>query len=289
VSSGFFVAENPALNDPLRAAGQVMSGAAALGGVPLAVAGVVAAVAIVAVAFWQRERAASLVLLAPLAAATLPWYAFLQGHPFRVRYMVVQVAALSLAACTAAGWLRRSGAVLAVLLVTVTLYVRPPLDASAAMVREAQWDRRNAAARAAVTKVLAARHDGTPILASMGSLGHYMQELSHAGFGIKDFVHEGNGELWKAALADPSAHVGWVLVEEKAEGGDTLAARARRDAGFLRGFTRAAQGGGVALYARLNSHQKRTPIVTFTVHPPRSILSPRKPSVPPSGRSPSAR
>ena len=41
----------------------------------------------------------------------------------------------------------------------------------------------------------------------MGSLAHYMQELSSIGFGIRDFVHEGNGEIWLDAFADPARHV----------------------------------------------------------------------------------
>jgi hypothetical protein len=272
VSSGFFVAENPALHDPLRAAGQVISGAATLAGVPLAVAGGAAALVVAGMGVWKRERAASLVLLAPLAAGALPWYAFVQGHPFRVRYMVVQVAALALVAGVAAGWLRRSGAAAAVLLVAVTLHVRPPLDASAAMVREAQWDRRNAVARTAVSAALAARHDGTPILASMGSLGHYMQELSHAGFHVRHFVHEGNGELWKAAYASPATHVRWILIEEKAEGGDMLAERARRDPGFLAGFSRVIEGGGVALYARDGALDSIHP--GLEAHPHREVHRP---------------
>ena len=37
----------------------------------------------------------------------------------------------------------------------------------------------------------------------MGSLGHYMQEASGAGFAIRDFLHEGNGDIWLAALERP--------------------------------------------------------------------------------------
>ena len=40
-------------------------------------------------------------------------------------------------------------------------------------------------------------------MASMGSLGHYMQETSRAGFAIRDFLHEGNGDIWLAALEGP--------------------------------------------------------------------------------------
>ena len=76
-------------------------------------------------------------------------------------------------------------------------------------------------------------------MASMGSLGHYMQELSASGFAIRDFLHEGNGDIWLAALNGPRRYVRWMLIEEKAEGGDMLAARARENPPFLDGFTRA--------------------------------------------------
>ena len=252
VSSGFFVPENPALGRPFVAAQQVLGGAVTIAGAPLVVAGLVSAVAIGIVAFVKPARASMLPLLAPIAAAALPWYAFLQGHPYRVRYMVVHVASMALVSGAAIGLLRRRQVAVAAaaLLVLGSLAVRAPLDRTAAMVREAQWDRPNAAARGAVTTYLRARWDGEPIMASMGSLGHYMQELSHAGIHIGDFLHEGNGDLWKAALPRPAAHVEWMLIEERAEGGDMLAARARTDPAFLRGFSRVAAGGGVALYHR---------------------------------------
>jgi hypothetical protein len=107
-------------------------------------------------------------------------------------------------------------------------------------------------ARRAVTAELAKIYDGTPILASMGSLGHYMQEASSIGLGIQNFLHEGNGDLWLFALRAPKRHVRWILIEEKAEGGDMLAARAREDAEFLEGFRRVAEGGGLALYRRID-------------------------------------
>jgi hypothetical protein len=251
VSSGFFVPENPALGRPLVAARQVLGGAMTIAGAPLVLAGLVSAVAIAIVALVKPARASMLLLLAPIAAAALPWYAFLQGHPYRVRYMVVHVASMALVSGAAIGLLRRRlAAVSAALLVLGSLAVRGPLDSSAAMVREAQWDRPNAAARGAVTEYLRAHWDGEPIMVSMGSLGHYMQELSHAGIHIRDFLHEGNGDLWKAALPRPAPHVRWMLIEEKAEGGDMLAARARTDPTFLKGFSRVASGGGVALYHR---------------------------------------
>jgi hypothetical protein len=41
-----------------------------------------------------------------------------------------------------------------------------------------------------------------------------------------------------------------VLIEEEAEGGDMLASRARAHLPFLDGFSRVAEGGGLALYRR---------------------------------------
>ena len=41
-----------------------------------------------------------------------------------------------------------------------------------------------------------------------------------------------------------------MLIEEKAEGGDMLAQRAREDPQFLDGYSRVCEGAGLALYRR---------------------------------------
>jgi hypothetical protein len=88
-------------------------------------------------------------------------------------------------------------------------------------------------------------------MASMGSLGHYMQETSRAGFRLRDFLHEGNGDIWLSALTwGPRPFAEWVLIEEKAEGGDILSTRAHGDPRFLDGYTRVCEGAGLALYKR---------------------------------------
>jgi hypothetical protein len=76
--------------------------------------------------------------------------------------------------------------------------------------------------------------------------------MAAAGFDVKDFLHEGNHPVWDAAIVDPRPYVGWILVEERAEGGDMLAVRARENPAFLDGFSRVCEGGGVALYRRQN-------------------------------------
>ena len=71
---------------------------------------------------------------------------------------------------------------------------------------------------------------------------------------ISDFVNEGNGTLWDIAMSTgPAPYVGWMLVEEQAEGGDALAQRIRQDHSFSRGMTRVCEGGGVALYRRVSA------------------------------------
>jgi hypothetical protein len=118
-------------------------------------------------------------------------------------------------------------------------------------VAEAQWDVPRSLERRAVTACLARSYAGDKVMASMGSLAHYMQELSQQGLSIADFLHEGNGVLWNIAMrTGPAPHVGWMLVEEHAEGGDVLARRIGHDAAFTRGMSRVCEGGGVALYRR---------------------------------------
>jgi len=84
----------------------------------------------------------------------------------------------------------------------------------------------------------------------MGSLAPYMQETAHAGLSIRQFLHEGIGQMWPDSLVEAGRHVSWVLIEELAEGGDVLARLSRESPRFLPGFTLQCEGGGVALYRR---------------------------------------
>jgi len=256
VASGFFEATNPALGKPLLAWDQVVTAATSLSDTNLMRLGAIGGLGVLAAAFVARHEGRAgivrtLLPLALLAAVALPLYAFTSGHPVRVRYMVSMVVALTVLTAFALRWLparlRGAGAIAFLGLMVWTV---PPLDAEAPMVREAQWERPYAEARRVVTSALAERWDGTPIMASMGSLGHYMQQMSHAGFDLEDFLHEGNGDIWKAAVITPAPYVRWILIEESAEGGDVLAQQARASTDFLARFTRVSEGGGVALYER---------------------------------------
>lgn len=233
--------------------GSVWWGAHVLNGYGILLFAVAGALLLAAIGLVSRKRSPALLVLALAATAALPWYAFFQGHPFRIRYMVALLPALAVCSGTALGLLprRAAWAAAAVLAVIVGAQARP-LNQQAPMVLEAQLDRANGwARRANVTRYLAEHRRGEKVLVSFGSLSHYVHELSAAGFVIRDFIHEGNDVIWNAALEHPYAHAGWILAEERAEGGDVLAGRAAADPrGFLENFERVAEGGGVALYRR---------------------------------------
>lgn len=249
VSSGFFVPDNPAFHRPTAVLTDILDATVVLGGRMLVLVAVAGAVAC---AVDSRRSAAAWLPLTLLAAVCLPFAAFYEGHPYRVRYMVPLVVAAGVLTAFALARLPRRlrGWATAALLVTVWVQ-RPPLDARAPMVLEAQWETPFRLERREVSRYLDARYDGAPILASMGSLAHYMQEASAHGLRLDHFVHEGNGDLWTAALDAPRRHVAWVMIEDRAEGGDQLAIRARTDASFLSGFVRASGGGGLVLYRRV--------------------------------------
>jgi hypothetical protein len=268
VSSGFFVPENTALGDPLLAAAEIWWGTHTLSGYLTIAISSAGLIALLVTGVMKRERAVGIITLSLLAAATLPWAAFVKGHPFRIRYVVPLVAAEAIGAGIAIGAVKRLRVMAALLVLGALAYDSRVLslfgsDAPMApVIIEAQWEQPNAPVRQTITRYLRANYDGTTIMASMGSLGHYMQEASRDGFAIREFLHEGNGDIWLAALDSPRPFVGWVLIEEKANGGDALARIARENPRFLVGFSRVCEGAGLALYRRDAVAQNRTPIVS---------------------------
>lgn len=248
VTDGFYVPDNPDTGRPFKTVGSIWWASHRLNGYPALLCATAGALAVAVMAVGSRRRAATVVVLALVAAAALPWYAFYIGHPFRFRYMVPLVPAVAVCAGIGAGWTGRWRTAVSAALLTLVLIGAGPLSSTAPMVVEAQLDREHSQQRQAVAAYLRTHRRGGPILASLGSLSHFVHELSRDGVQIRDVVHEGNGDLWAAALERPTAHVQWILIEELARGGDRLAERARHDPAFLRGFTRVAEGGGVALY-----------------------------------------
>ena len=275
VTGGFYVPDSKLRGQPLVVLEAILEGVAHLGGPRLVLAATISAAVLLVAALTSKQEIrrsgvisfqriapellasckthpAALVLpLALLASAALPFYAFVSGHPFRIRYEVPLI--LGCAACIGAsvGLARRAAPAVAVILFAAIVVQARPFDRHAPMIVEAQLDRQNGIGRQAVTACLRHSYDGTTVMASMAALAHYMQELSLAGFHLADFLHEGSGPTWQAAYANgPVAFTGWVLIEEAAEGGDRLHQKATQWPEFLRGFERVCEGGNVALYKR---------------------------------------
>jgi hypothetical protein len=250
VSGDFFVPENKALGDPWLAVKEIAWGVRMLSGPLLVAIGLVGLVALGAIGAFSRTRASALVAVSLVAMAAIPWAAFVKGHPYRIRYMVPLVAVEAIGAGAMVGLSRRARVAVAIAVLAAVAYELRPLDPAAPMVVEAQWDRPNVPLRAQVTACIGPPQRGMKIMASMGSLGHHMQEMSRAGFAIRDFLHEGNGDLWLTAMEGPYPFAQWILIEEKAQGGDLLARRAREHPHFLSGYRRVCEGAGLALYKR---------------------------------------
>ena len=269
VSDGFYVVDPTYAHQPWRTLIGIWWGTHQLSGYSIEVAALIAAALMAWRALVRRQDAPLLIMLALFATAVLPFVAFYDGHPYRIRYMIPTAATCAVFCGLGVGMLQSSIARTfkvratgdwgsprwawgtAVILIASLLIESPPWNLQAPMLVEAQWDRAASVGRREVTACLARDYRGEKVLASMGSLAHYMQELSANGFHIADFINEGNGEIWNLALATgPAPHAGWMLVEEIAEGGDVLAAHVRSDLEFTTGMRRVCEGGGVALYRR---------------------------------------
>ena len=246
----FFVPENDARGNAGLAWEQVIESVYLLSGTTYVWPGYGAALGVALAFVLSRRRSVTVLILALAAAAALPWYAYLQGHPVRVRYGLLLVAASAALAGTGIGLIWRPlRAVAAAALVVVVLVHASPLNRDSLLVIESKRDAANAVGRQAVTTYLRQHYHGeSPIMISMGSLAHYMHDLGRAGFDIHSFLHEGNGEVWQYAVLGPRRYVTWLIMEERAEGGDVLFHAAGRDPRYLEGFERVAEGGGIALY-----------------------------------------
>ncbi|PYR25415.1 MAG: hypothetical protein DMF92_20605 [Acidobacteria bacterium] len=104
VASGFFVPENKSVDRPVLAAAEIWWGIHHLSGyltLALAVAGLAW---LLATGLFSRGRADRVVALSLAATAVVPWLAFVEGHPFRIRYMVPLIAIEAIGAGAAVGF-----------------------------------------------------------------------------------------------------------------------------------------------------------------------------------------
>ncbi|HKC57132.1 MAG TPA: hypothetical protein VKC35_13450, partial [Vicinamibacterales bacterium] len=186
VSEGFYVPDPTYAHQPLRTLLGIWWGTHRLSGYLIEAIALAGAGAIAWRALARREDSALMVTLALFATAAVPIVAFYEGHPYRIRYMIPLVAACAVFAGLATGLSRtwKVRAAVAGALVASLFVESPPWSLQAPMLVEAQWDRDASIGRRGVTACLARDYTGDKVLASMGSLAHYMQELSNNGFAI---------------------------------------------------------------------------------------------------------
>ncbi|HSJ42743.1 MAG TPA: hypothetical protein VK955_17075 [Xanthobacteraceae bacterium] len=251
VTGGFYVPEPKLQGHPYEVWNEIREGLSGLAGERFVQAATISIVLVGLVGLVRKPSARLLMSFALIASIALPFYAFVSGHPFRIRYEVPLILGGAVLIGTSVSMLRWLAPVVAIRLLIMIQIRIPMFSGNAPMIIEAQLDRDNSAGRRAVTACLNKSYDGTTIMASMGSLAHYMQELSNDGFHLDDFLHEGSGPIWQQAYYyEPSPFAGWVLVEEAAEGGDMLYQKQKAWPGFLAGYDRVCEGGHVALYQR---------------------------------------
>jgi hypothetical protein len=250
--TGGFHELDPALHRrPFAGVLAVAHGAAVVNGYVTVLLGVLGLVVLLRSLARRPASTPLLIVLALAASAALPLYAFWNGHPVRIRYMVPLTMVVAAVIGLGVGLLPRGRRIAAAVVLLVALVETPPLSGRSPMVLEAQWDRPRTLERRHVTACLRDHYDGAAILASMGSLAHYMQETAPAGFALRVFIHEGLGQLWADSVRRPGHHAGWVLIAEQSTVRDRLARLKQQDPGFPAGFERFCEGGGVTLYRRV--------------------------------------
>jgi hypothetical protein len=252
VTGGFFDVDQSTYRRPLVVLELVWIGFRQVNGELMTAIGLVACVIVLTSIVRSRRHSPLLVVFSLAACVTLPLYAFWNGHPFRVRYVVPPTMALAAITGIAVGLVPRYRLPAATAIILTALLEIPPLSSRSPMIIEAQRDAHNVLGRQQLTACFLQTYDHTPILASMASLAPYMQETARVGLSVRQYIHEGIGDLWTDSLGHAGRHARWILIEEHAEGGDVLARLARSSTAFLDGFERSCEGGGVALYRRVD-------------------------------------
>ena len=251
VTGGFFVPDNPAKGNVSLVVEQIREGLEALSSPAFAAFGALGFVFILARGLASRADRSLLVVLSLVAMGALPFLAFHAGHPLRIRYMTPLVASAALFTGFAVGLAPGAARVAMIAIVAVlTVPDLKPFNHLSPLIVESRREEPQQLARAAVTSALRQTWDGSPILMSMGSLAHYMHDLGREGFDIGDFLHEGNGDMWKAAVINPVPHARFMIVEEYAEGGDEFSHLLRAFPSIAAKYERIAAGGNVVLYRR---------------------------------------
>ena len=162
VTGGFYVPDPKLQGQPMAVYEAIREGLVALAG-PRFVQFATWSIAIIVIAALLRRSWSSLMLpIALVAAAALPFYAFMSGHPFRIRYEVPLILGGAVCIGTAVSLLRFAAPLVAIPMLALVMVQAPPFDAELApMLVEAQLDRANSFGRRTVTACLQQQYDGT--------------------------------------------------------------------------------------------------------------------------------
>ena len=218
VSSGFFVPENPAQGRPLRRRSPVWWGTQRLSSYAArSVAGGDGLLALAVRRISRSSRRAGAGGRVPRwPRPRCPGLAFLDGHPFRIRYMVPLLAAEAVGVGVAAGLAAaRPPARLGRSWRSWSRCSSNPLsprgaDGRRSAVGSAQRRRPASGHRVACTRTTTGRRSWP----AWDRSGTTCRTCPGEGFELRDFLHEGNGDIWLGALERPRPFVGWILIEE---------------------------------------------------------------------------
>jgi hypothetical protein len=125
-SHGVLVAGNPPLGDPLAAANRVLTGVRTVGGTVTTVIAMVGLIGLAARGL-LTDAGFTIVALAPVAAAVVPWLAYLQGYPQRTVDVVPLLAAQAVGVGAAAGRWGRAAPVAAAIVMGIAAYEMLPM------------------------------------------------------------------------------------------------------------------------------------------------------------------
>jgi hypothetical protein len=103
----FFVPENTAKGHPYDALAEIAWGVRTLSGSALLVVALAGAALLAGWGLFSKRRLTAMVPIALAATAAVPWLAFIDGHPYRIRYMVPLLAAEAVFAGFLAGAWKR--------------------------------------------------------------------------------------------------------------------------------------------------------------------------------------
>jgi hypothetical protein len=141
---GFFDVDPATYHQPVAVLGAVWFGLRWLNGDVMATLAGIGCLVLVASLVRSRSSSHMLIVLSLGACVALPLYAFWNGHPFRIRYMVPLTMAVAAGAGTGVGLLPRYRTLAAAVVVLTALIETPPMSGHSPMVIEAQRDAESA-------------------------------------------------------------------------------------------------------------------------------------------------